>query len=51
MRSTITQRGQTLVPAEIRRLFRLGPYDRLEWVVENQGIRIIPIREDPVEAF
>jgi len=51
MRSTITERGQTVIPAEIRRLFHLSPADRLEWVVEAQGIRVIPVRMDPIQAF
>ncbi|MDP2833798.1 MAG: AbrB/MazE/SpoVT family DNA-binding domain-containing protein [Pseudomonadota bacterium] len=51
MRSTITERGQTVIPAEIRRLFHLSPADRLEWVVEAQEIRVIPVRSDPIHAF
>jgi AbrB family looped-hinge helix DNA binding protein len=51
MRSTITERGQTVIPAEIRRLFRLSRSDRLEWIVDHQGIRVVPVRPDPVEAF
>ena len=51
MRSTITERGQTVIPAAIRRKFRLGPADRLEWVIDGEGIRVVPVRADPVEAF
>ena len=51
MRSTITERGQTVVPAEIRRLFNLKPSDRLEWVVEPEGIRVVPVAADPIAAF
>lgn len=51
MRSTITARGQTVIPAEIRRMFRLTPSDRLEWVIENNTIRVIPVTENPIEAF
>jgi AbrB family looped-hinge helix DNA binding protein len=51
MRSTITERGQTVIPAEIRRMFHLSPADRLEWVVEDAGIRVIPVHDDPVLAF
>lgn len=51
MRSTITASCQTVIPAEVRRRFRLRPADRLEWIVEPQGIRVVPVRADPVEAF
>ena len=51
MRSTITERGQTVVPAEIRRQFHLSPSDRLEWVVDSQGIRVVPVRANPIAAF
>ena len=51
MRSTITERGQTVIPAEIRRQFHLSPSDRLEWLVDQEGIRVVPVRSDPVLAF
>lgn len=51
MRSTITERGQTVIPAAIRRQFKLGPADRLEWIVDSDGIRIVPVRADPIDAF
>lgn len=51
MRSTITERGQTVIPAAIRRQFHLSPSDRLEWVLDNGTIRVVPVRANPVEAF
>ncbi|UOG91357.1 MAG: AbrB/MazE/SpoVT family DNA-binding domain-containing protein [Candidatus Thiothrix sulfatifontis] len=51
MRSTITSRGQTVIPAEVRRFFHLSATDRLEWVIENNTIRVIPVRENPIDAF
>jgi AbrB family looped-hinge helix DNA binding protein len=51
MRSTITARGQTVIPVDIRRRFNLSPSDRLEWIVENDTIRVVPVRENPIEAF
>lgn len=51
MRSTITARGQTVIPAAIRRQFHLSPADRLEWVVENGTIHVVPVRPDPIAAF
>ena len=51
MQSTITTRGQTVIPAAIRRQFHLSPADRLEWLLDNDVIRVVPVRANPVEAF
>ncbi len=51
MRSTITARGQTVIPVAIRRRFQLTPADRLEWIAEGDEIRVVPVKEDPVAAF
>jgi AbrB family looped-hinge helix DNA binding protein len=51
MKSTITARGQTVIPVEIRRYFHLGPQDRLEWLIEGNTLRIVPVKQNPVEAF
>jgi AbrB family looped-hinge helix DNA binding protein len=51
MRSTITARGQTVIPAAIRRQFNLSPSDRLEWIIEHDTIRVVPVRADPIQAF
>ncbi|MFZ1983350.1 MAG: AbrB/MazE/SpoVT family DNA-binding domain-containing protein [Desulfatitalea sp.] len=51
MRSTITARGQTVIPAAIRRKFQLTVADRIEWIVEGNHIRVVPVRENPIEAF
>ena len=51
MRSTITARGQTVIPAEIRQQFQLSPSDRLEWIVDANGIHVIPVKSNPIDAF
>ena len=38
MQSTITERGQTVIPAAIRRQFHLSPSDKLEWVTDQDGV-------------
>ena len=51
MRSTLTERGQTVVPAVIRKHFGLTPTDRLDWVIEGDSLRVTPVHADPIEAF
>ena len=51
MQSTITARGQTVVPAPIRNQFHLGPADRLERILDNDSIRVVPVRANPINAF
>ena len=51
MQSTITARGQTVVPASIRNQFHLGPADRLEWILDNNSIRVVPVRANPISAL
>jgi len=51
MRSTLTARGQTVVPAEIRRKFHLTQADRLEWIVEGNALRVVPVHQNPVDEF
>ena len=51
MRSTITARGQTMIPAAIRARFSLGP-SQLQWIVEADGsMRVVPVDSSPVKAF
>ena len=41
-----------MIPAAIRERFGLGPSQRLEWLVEEDGsIRVVPVVGSPVQAF
>jgi AbrB family looped-hinge helix DNA binding protein len=51
MKAKVTARGQVSIPAEIRRKFNIGPESRVEWVVEDGAIKVIPLPADPVAAF
>ncbi len=51
MKSTITSRGQTVVPAAIRHRFHLGASDCLEWIVEGKTIRVVPLPKNGIDAF
>jgi AbrB family looped-hinge helix DNA binding protein len=51
MKAKVTSRGQVSIPAEIRKRFNIEPESRVEWIVENNTIRIVPLPRDPVGAF
>lgn len=40
--STLTRKGQTTVPKEVRDLLRLGPRQKIAFVVEEGSVRIEP---------
>jgi len=51
METTITERGQTAVPAAIRKKYNLKSHTKLEWIETLNGISVIPIPDDPITAF
>jgi bifunctional DNA-binding transcriptional regulator/antitoxin component of YhaV-PrlF toxin-antitoxin module len=51
LQSTITARGQTVVPASIRRAFGLDPSQKLQWFTDQDGIRVQPVKADPIASF
>lgn len=51
MRTTVTQRGQTVIPAELRRRYRIAEGTQVEWVDTGAGLRVIPVPADPVAAL
>ncbi len=50
MKSTVTVRGQTVVPAKIRRAHQIEPNSRLEWIDDGASIRVVPVLDDPVRS-
>lgn len=51
MRTTVTKRAQTVVPASIRERHGIKGGDFLEWIDEGQVIKVIPIPADPIKAL
>jgi AbrB family looped-hinge helix DNA binding protein len=50
MKTTVTERGQTVVPAKIRRDHGIEPQTRLEWIDDGRSIRVVPLPGDPIRA-
>ena len=51
MRTTVTKRAQTVIPAAIRKRYGIKGGDFLEWVDDGQIIKVIPIPADPIKAL
>ena len=50
MKTTVSVRGQTVVPREIRKQMGIGPQTKLEWQIRDGVIVVYPIPPDPIEA-
>mgnify|MGYP001156588259 CR=1 FL=1 len=51
METTVTKRGQTVIPATIRRQYRIQDGDRLTWIDEGQSIRVVVVPADAIAAL
>jgi AbrB family looped-hinge helix DNA binding protein len=51
MRSTVSERGQTSIPASLRERYDLKPGTQLEWLDEGGVIKVVPLAADPVAAL
>jgi AbrB family looped-hinge helix DNA binding protein len=51
METITSRRGQTVVPAEIRRRHNIKDGDHLIWIDDGQTIRVIPVPADPIKAL
>ncbi len=51
METTVTEGGRTVVPADIRRRYGIGPGDRLAWFDDGSAIRVVPMPADPIAAL
>jgi bifunctional DNA-binding transcriptional regulator/antitoxin component of YhaV-PrlF toxin-antitoxin module len=50
MKTTVTSRGQTVVPARIRKDHQIGAQTQLEWIDDGETIRVVPLPADTIRA-
>ena len=51
VQTTVTERGQTAVPARIRKALGLKPGQKLAWFQDGSLVYVMPVPEDPISAF
>lgn len=51
MRTTVTRRGQTVIPAKLRSRYCLGEGSQIEWLDTGVGLKVIPVPPDPIAAL
>ena len=49
--TTMTQRGQITVPAEVRRLLGLKPRDKVTFAIEDGEVRLVPAAFTVASAY
>ena len=51
MKTKVTSRGQTSIPAKIRKQFEITEKTTLDWEIEDGRIVVYPIPENPFKKF
>jgi AbrB family looped-hinge helix DNA binding protein len=51
MLTTLSKRGQTVVPAAIRKRHHIQEGDRLVWIDDGEMLKVIILPGDPVRAL
>jgi AbrB family looped-hinge helix DNA binding protein len=51
METSVTKKGQTNIPAAIRKRHHIQEGDRLAWLDDGEVIRVVPIPPDPLAAL
>jgi AbrB family looped-hinge helix DNA binding protein len=50
-KTSVTMRGQTVVPASIRKRHNIQDGDYLVWLDDGETIKVVPVPADPIRAL
>lgn len=48
MQTAVTKRGQTVIPAAIRKRYQIDNGAHLVWLDDGETIRVVPVAGDPL---
>jgi len=51
MKTSVTKRGQTVIPAPIRKKYGIDESVVLQWIDTGETIKVIPVPRDVVKAL
>lgn len=51
MKTTVSERGQTAVPAAIRAKFGIKTGQQVEWIEDGEVIHLLPVSDYPIRSF
>lgn len=51
MKTKITRRWQTVIPADIRHRYQISEGDTLVWLDDGQMIRVVPVPAEPLATL
>ena len=51
MKTAVTKRGQTVIPAPLRKKYGINQNTWLEWLDTGEGIKVEPIPRDVITAL
>jgi AbrB family looped-hinge helix DNA binding protein len=51
MQTAVSKRGQTVIPATIRKRYQIQEGDYLVWIDDGDTIRVVPVSHDPIQAL
>ncbi len=50
-KTSVTRKGQTVVPAPLRKKFNIGPNSQLVWSTDGNVIEVTPLPANPIKAL
>jgi AbrB family looped-hinge helix DNA binding protein len=51
MNTAVTKHGQTVIPAALRKKYKIQAGDGLAWTDDGESISVIPAPADPINAL